>query len=53
MNDEIVLKSVNGVGLIKLNRPERLNALTYNIVRQMNSFLDYQRIKKRFLKNLK
>ena len=25
---------------IKLNRPERLNALTYNIVQKMNDFLD-------------
>ena len=40
MNEEIILKSENGVGIITLNRPERLNALTYNIVKKMNNFLD-------------
>ena len=40
MNEEIILKSNNGVGIITLNRPERLNALTYNIVQKMNDFLD-------------
>ena len=28
MNEEIILKIENGVGIITLNRPERLNALT-------------------------
>ena len=40
MNEEIILKSEDGVGIITLNRPERLNALTYNIVQKMNDFLD-------------
>ena len=40
MNEEIILKIENGVGIITLNRPERLNALTYNIVQKMNDFLD-------------
>ena len=40
MNEEIILKSENGVGIITLNRPDRLNALTYNIVQKMNDFLD-------------
>ena len=40
MNEEIILKSEDGVGIITLNRPERLNALTYNIVKKMNNFLD-------------
>ena len=40
MNEEIILKIENGVGIITLNRPERLNALTYNIVQKMNNFLD-------------
>ena len=38
MNEEIILKSEDGVGIITLNRPERLNALTYNIVKKMNNF---------------
>ena len=40
MNEEIIFKIENGVGIITLNRPERLNALTYNIVQKMNDFLD-------------
>ena len=40
MNEEIILKIENGVGIITLNRPERLNALTYNIVQKMNDSLD-------------
>ena len=40
MNEEIILKSEDGVGIITLNRPERLNALTYNIIQKMNDFLD-------------
>ena len=38
MNEEIIIKIDNGVGIITLNRPERLNALTYNIVQKMNNF---------------
>ena len=38
MNEEIIFKIENGVGIITLNRPERLNALTYNIVQKMNNF---------------
>ncbi len=38
MNEEIILKIENGVGIITLNRPERLNALTYNIVQKNEWF---------------
>lgn len=34
MNEEIILKIENGVGIITLNRPERLNALTYTLFRK-------------------
>ena len=40
MSEEIILKFENSVAIITLNRPERLNALTYNIVQEMNNFLD-------------
>ena len=32
MNEEIILKSEDGVGIITLNRPERLNALTLSLI---------------------
>ena len=41
MAEEIIFNCENGVGIIILNRPSRLNALTHDIVKQMTKFLDY------------
>ena len=32
MLDEVIFNEDNGVGVITLNRPDRLNALTYSMV---------------------
>ena len=32
MQDEVIFTEDNGVGVITLNRPDRLNALTYSMV---------------------
>ena len=37
MQDEVIFTEDNGVGVITLNRPDRLNALTYTMV-QKTSF---------------
>ena len=36
MQDEVIFTEENGVGIITLNRPERLNALTYSMVQLIN-----------------
>ena len=40
MQDEVIFTEDNGVGVITLNRPERLNALTYSMVQQINKSLN-------------
>ena len=40
MNEEVLFKVENGVGIITLNRPERLNALTYNMVKSILNHLE-------------
>ena len=40
MQDEVIFTEDNGVGVITLNRPERLNALTYSMVQQINKNLN-------------
>ncbi len=37
MTDEVLFKVENGVGIITLNRPERLNALTYGMIKSISS----------------
>ena len=34
MEDEVIFTEDNGVGVITLNRPDRLNALTYSMVQK-------------------
>ena len=41
MQDEVIFTEDNGVGVITLNRPDRLNALTYSMVQKINKNLDY------------
>ena len=40
MEEEVIFKVQNGVGVITLNRPDRLNALTYNMVKFISKHLD-------------
>jgi len=40
MQDEVKFTEENGVGIITLNRPERLNALTYSMVQLINQNLN-------------
>ena len=40
MQDEVIFTEDNGVGVITLNRPDRLNALTYSMVQKINEKLD-------------
>ncbi len=40
MNEEVFFKVENSVGIITLNRPDRLNALTYNMVKSISINLD-------------
>ena len=40
MQDEVIFTEENGVGIITLNRPERLNALTYSMVQLINQNLN-------------
>ena len=40
MEDEVIFTEDNGVGLITLNRPDRLNALTYSMVQKINKNLN-------------
>ena len=35
MQDEVIFTEDNGVGVITLNRPDRLNALTYSMVQKI------------------
>ena len=37
MTDEVLFKIENGVGVITLNRPERLNALTHDMIKLISS----------------
>ena len=39
MTDEVLFQVDNGVGVITLNRPERLNALTYNMIKSISNHL--------------
>ena len=39
MTDEVLFQVENGVGVITLNRPERLNALTYNMIKSISNHL--------------
>ena len=39
MTDEVLFQVKNGVGVITLNRPERLNALTYNMIKSISNHL--------------
>ncbi len=40
MNDEVLFNIINGVGIITLNRPERLNALSYNMIKLIRTHLN-------------
>ena len=40
MQDEVIFTEDNGVGVITLNRPDRLNALTYSMVQKINKNLN-------------
>ena len=40
MKDEVIFTEDNGVGVITLNRPDRLNALTYSMVQKINKNLN-------------
>ena len=39
MLEEVIFTENNGVGIITLNRPDRLNALTYPMVQKINQNL--------------
>jgi enoyl-CoA hydratase len=39
MQNEVIFSEDNGVGIITLNRPDRLNALTYSMVDLINQNL--------------
>ena len=40
MSEEVIFTEENGIGIITLNRPERLNALTYSMVQKINKYLN-------------
>jgi enoyl-CoA hydratase/carnithine racemase len=40
MEEEVIFTKENGVGIITLNRPDRLNALTYSMVEKINQNLN-------------
>ena len=40
MSEEVIFTEDNGVGIITLNRPDRLNALTYPMVQKINKNLN-------------
>ena len=40
MNEEVLFNLKNSLGIITLNRPDRLNALTYNMVKFISRHLD-------------
>ena len=42
MQDEVIFTQDNGVGVITLNRPDRLNALTYSMVQKVLYLEDLQ-----------
>ena len=42
MKDEVIFTEDNGVGVITLNRPDRLNALTYSMVQKVLYLEDLQ-----------
>ena len=41
MQNEVIFSEDNGVGIITLNRPDRLNALTYSMVDLINQNLSF------------
>jgi len=44
MTNEVLFQVENGVGVITLNRPERLNALTYNMIKSIsNHLIDWEK----------
>ena len=45
MQDEVIFTEDNGVGVITLNRPDRLNALTYSMVQKIIKNLNSWEIK--------
>ena len=45
MLEEVIFNENNGVGLITLNRPDRLNALTYPMVQNINQYLNLWEVK--------
>jgi enoyl-CoA hydratase/carnithine racemase len=40
MSEEVIFTEENGIGIITLNRPDRLNALTYPMVQKINENLN-------------
>ena len=40
MSEEVIFTEENGIGIITLNRPDRLNALTYPMVQNINKYLN-------------
>ena len=42
MQDEVIFTEDNGVAVITLNRPDRLNALTYSMVQKVLYLEDLQ-----------
>ena len=40
MSEEVIFTEENGIGIITLNRPDRLNALTYPMVQKINKYLN-------------
>ncbi|MDG1466975.1 MAG: enoyl-CoA hydratase/isomerase family protein [Alphaproteobacteria bacterium] len=45
MLEEVIFNENNGVGVITLNRPDRLNALTYPMVQKLNQYLNLWEVK--------
>jgi enoyl-CoA hydratase/carnithine racemase len=45
MLEEVIFNENNGVGVITLNRPDRLNALTYPMVQKINQYLNLWEVK--------
>ena len=45
MLEEVIFSENNGVGVITLNRPDRLNALTYPMVQKINQYLNLWEVK--------
>ena len=45
MLEEVIFTENNGVGIITLNRPDRLNALTYQMVQKINQNINLWEVK--------